>query len=175
MAGKMIEMHPVSRITIDAIGPPGQRVFFLQASQGIETVTLKIEKEQAHVLAQGIDQVLAELAKQFPREISKVEEPLSSELMLRDPLEPLFAIGQIGLGYDESEDVLVLVVQELTVEEEADNAAVARFWATRGQRQALSRHVQERVAQGRPICPLCNRPIDPDGHFCPKSNGRERV
>ena len=53
MAGRIIEMHPVSRITIDAVGPPGQRVFLLQASQGIETVTLKLEKEQARVLAQG--------------------------------------------------------------------------------------------------------------------------
>jgi uncharacterized repeat protein (TIGR03847 family) len=175
MARKIIDMHPVSRITIDAVGPLGRRVFLLQANQGSEMVTLKIEKEQAHVLAQGIEQVLDELAKQFPREISKVEEPLSSELMLRDPMEPLFAIGQIGLGYDESEDALVLVMQELTTEEEADNAAVARFWATRGQMQALSRHVKEVVAQGRPICPLCNRPIDPDGHFCPKSNGRERM
>jgi hypothetical protein len=31
MAGEVIEMHPVSRITIDAIGQPGQRVFLLQA------------------------------------------------------------------------------------------------------------------------------------------------
>ncbi len=78
MAGRVIEMHPVSRITIDAVGPPGQRVFLLQASQGIETVTLKLEKEQARVLAQGIDQVLDELSERFPREITKLEEPLSS-------------------------------------------------------------------------------------------------
>jgi uncharacterized repeat protein (TIGR03847 family) len=175
MAGRIIEMHPVSRITIDAVGPPGQRVFLLQASQGGETVTLKLEKEQARVLAQGIDQVLDELSERFPREITKLEEPLSSELVLRDPLEPAFIVGQIGLGYDESEDALVLVVQELTAaEEDAELAAIARFWATRGQMQALSHHVQEIVAQGRPICPLCNQPIDPDGHFCPKSNGHER-
>ena len=49
MAGEIFEMHPVSRITVDAIGPPGQRVFLLQASQGTETITLKIEKEQAQV------------------------------------------------------------------------------------------------------------------------------
>ncbi len=175
MAGNVIEMHPVSRITVDAVGPPGQRVFLLQASQGTEIVTLKIEKEQAQVLAQGIDQILEELAEQFPREISKMEEPLASELMLYDPIEPLFAVGQMGLGYDESEDALVLVVRELTPEEEAHDATIARFWATRGQMQALSRHIKEVAARGRPICPLCNRPIDPDGHFCPKSNGRERA
>ncbi|GAB4535790.1 MAG: DUF3090 domain-containing protein [Anaerolineae bacterium] len=175
MAGQIFEMHPVSRITIDAIGPPGQRVFMLQASQGTETITLKLEKEQAQVLAHSIDQLLEELAERFPRPILPLEEPPASELLLRDPIEPLFAIGQMGLGYDESEDALVLVVQELTSEEEVQNARIARFWATRGQMRAISRHTLEVVAMGRPICPLCNRPIDPHGHFCPKSNGHEQV
>lgn len=175
MAGQIFEMHPVSRITIEAVGPPGERVFLLQASQGTETLTLKLEKEQAQVLAHSIDQLLDELSERFPRPISTMEEPLTSELMLRDPLEPLFAIGQMGLGYDESEDALVLVVQELTSEEETQDARIARFWATRGQMQAISRHTLEVVAMGRPICPLCSRPMDPDGHFCPKSNGHDRV
>jgi len=175
MAGEVIELHPVSRITIDAMGPPGQRVFLFQASQGTQTVTLKIEKEQAQVLAHSIDQLLEELAERFPRQISKMEEPLASELMLREPIEPLFAIGQMGLGYDETEDALVLVVQELTTEEEAPGARIARFWATRGQMRAISRHTLDVVAKGRPICPLCSRPMDPEGHFCPKSNGHERV
>ena len=175
MAGQIFEMHPVSRITIEAVGPPGERVFLLQASQGTETLTLKLEKEQAQVLAHSIDQLLEELSERFPGPISKAEEPLTSELMLRDPLEPLFAIGQMGLGYDESEDALVLVVQELTSEEELENARIARFWATRGQMQAISRHTLDVVAMGRPICPLCSLPMDPDGHFCPKSNGHDRV
>jgi uncharacterized repeat protein (TIGR03847 family) len=175
MAGQIFEMHPVSHITIEAVGPPGERVFLLQASQGTETLTLKLEKEQAQVLAHSIDQLLEELSERFPQPMSTMEEPLTSELMLRDPLEPLFAIGQMGLGYDESEDALVLVVQELTSEEELDNARIARFWATRGQMRAVSRHALDVVAMGRPICPLCNLPMDPDGHFCPKSNGHDRV
>jgi uncharacterized repeat protein (TIGR03847 family) len=81
----------------------------------------------------------------------------------------------MGLGYDESEDAVVLVVQELTTEEESGDARIARFWATRSQMQAISRHALEVVAMGRPICPLCSRPIDAEGHFCPKSNGHDRV
>ena len=174
MAGQIFEMNPVSRITIEAIGAPGQRVFLLQANQGTETITLKMEKEQAQVLAHSIEQLLEELTERFPRPISTMEEPLASELMLQEPIEPLFAIGQMGLGYDEAQDALVLVVQELTSEEETHNARMARFWATRGQMQAISRRALEVVSMGRPICPLCSRPIDPDGHFCPKSNGHER-
>lgn len=175
MAGQIFEMHPVSRITIETVGPPGQRVFLLQASHGTETITMKLEKEQAQVLAHSIDQLLEELSERFPRPFSTMDEPLPSDLLWREPLEPLFAIGQMGLGYDESEDALVLVVQELTTEEESADARIARFWATRGQMQAISRHALEVVAMGRPICPLCSRPIDADGHFCPKSNGHDRV
>jgi hypothetical protein len=73
MAGQIFEMHPVSRMTIEAIGPPGQRVFLLQASQGTETLTLKLEKEQAQVLAHSIDQLLEELSERFPRPISTMD------------------------------------------------------------------------------------------------------
>ncbi len=174
MPDRIINMHP-ARITIDAVGEPGQRMFLLQASQGTEIVTLKMEKQQAEALALGIEQFLEELAGRAPREISPMEEPLTSELLLREPAEVLFVVGQIGLGYDEAEDALVLIVQELTAEEEKEQARIARFWTTRGQMRALSRHVKQVAAQGRPICPLCGQPIDPNGHFCPKSNGHERV
>ena len=73
MAGEVIDMHPVSRITIDAIGPAGQRVFLLQANQGTSTITLKIEKEQAQILAHSIDQLLGELAERFPRGLADME------------------------------------------------------------------------------------------------------
>jgi uncharacterized repeat protein (TIGR03847 family) len=174
MADRSLDLHS-SRITVDALGEPGQRVFLLQASQGDTMITLKLEKQQVAVLAVSIDRVLEELAGQFPRDITRIEEPLKSDLLLREPLDVLFAVGQMGMGYDHSEDALVLVLQELTAEEDKDDAQVARIWATRGQMKALSRRINEIVAQGRPICSLCGQPIDSDGHFCPKSNGRERV
>jgi uncharacterized repeat protein (TIGR03847 family) len=30
------------------------------------------------------------------------------------------------------------------------------------------------VAAGRPPCPLCNQPLDPSGHVCPRHNGYRR-
>jgi hypothetical protein len=27
------------------------------------------------------------------------------------------------------------------------------------------------VEQGRPPCPLCGYPLDPEGHACPRTNG----
>lgn len=174
MSGEFVDFNPVSRITIDAVGPPGQRTFLLQASQGVSTITLKLEKEQARILASSIMELLEDLDNQYPRPHSKLDDPLSSDLMLQEPLEPAFVVGQIGLGYEQRQDLIVLVIQELQVEGKS-NLATARFWATRSQMKAMSRHTLQVVEQGRPICPLCNAPMDPDGHFCPKTNGHDRV
>jgi len=173
MARRLTDFNPVSRITIGAVGPPGQRVFLLQASQGSSSITLKLEKEQARVLASSTLELLEELEEKYPRLYSKVDEPLSSDLMIQEPMEPDFVIGQIGLGYDQEQDSVVLVVQEIQLEDE--EPTTARFWATRPQMKALSNHTIDVIEQGRPICPLCDRPIDPDGHFCPKTNGHETV
>ena len=173
MRKRLTDIHS-SRITVDALGRPGERVFLLQASEGDATFTFKIEKQQAAALALGIDRMLEELAERFPREISRLEEPLSSDLMLREPIEILFVVGQMGMGYDQSEDAVVLVLQELGEEGEEDTR-VARIWASRAQMKALSRQIKEVVSRGRPICSICGEPIDPDGHFCPRSNGRERI
>ncbi|MBI1881538.1 MAG: DUF3090 family protein [Chloroflexi bacterium] len=173
MAGELVDFNPVSRITIGSIGPPGQRVFLLQASQGTTMITLKIEKEQAMVLASSVIELLEELDEKYPRAQSKFDKPLSSDLMLREPMEPAFAIGQIGLGYDQGQDLIVLVVQEIEFEG-LEKPATARFWATRAQIQALSDHTLEVASRGRPICPLCDSPMDPEGHFCPRSNGHEK-
>ena len=174
MARKLTDLNPVSRITIGAIGEPGQRVFLLQASQGSSSITLKIEKEQARVLASSTIELLEELDQKYPRTYTRLDKPLTSDLMLQQPVDPEFVVGQIGLGYDQEQDFVVLVVQEVQLERGGE-PATARFWATRAQMRALSDHTLEVVNQGRPICPLCDSPIDPEGHFCPKSNGYERV
>lgn len=174
MSGEFIDFNPVTRITIDAVGPPGQRTFLLQASKGRSTITLKLEKEQAKILAISLIELLEDLEEKYPRPHSTLDQPLSSDLMLKEPLEPVFAVGQIGLGYERSQDLVVLVIQEIELEGKTD-LATARFWATRPQMEALCEHALEVVEQGRPICPLCNSPMDPEGHFCPKSNGHDKV
>ena len=174
MADELFDFNPVSRITIDAVGPPGQRTFLLQANQGRSNITLKLEKEQAKILAVSIIELLEDLDEKYPRPSSTLDKPLRSDLMLQEPMEPAFVIGQIGLGYEQSQDLIVIVIQEIEYEGKTD-LATARFWATRPQMEALSEHALVAVEQGRPTCPLCNEPMDPDGHFCPKSNGHDKV
>jgi uncharacterized repeat protein (TIGR03847 family) len=54
--------------------------------------------------------------------------------------------------------------------EESDLGRV-RFWATREQMLSLARHGALVCAAGRPRCPLCGNPIDPEGHRCPALDG----
>ncbi|MEZ4515458.1 MAG: DUF3090 family protein [Chloroflexota bacterium] len=101
-----------------------------------------------------------------PRESS---EDVWMDMRLREPVEELFRVGNMGLGYNDEGDQVVLIAYELVDEDEEPN--VVSFWVTREQTQSLIKHANEAVNAGRPICGNCGRPIDPDGHFCPNRNG----
>jgi uncharacterized repeat protein (TIGR03847 family) len=90
-------------------------------------------------------------------------------MRLKEPVQPLFRVGNMGLGYNEDSDQVVLVAYELVEEGEEPN--VVSYWASRDQVQALIQHANDVVKAGRPICGNCGRPIDVDGHFCPHRNG----
>lgn len=177
MAQRHIDINPASFITVGTIGPPGQRTFFLQASQGSRVISLIIEKEHAQALALAIDRALEELAMSYPTGQTEVEF-LDTNMSLLEPVTPEFRVGQIGLGYDERVDRLVIVAQELlppsTSGEQAESPTLARIWGSRAQMRTLSRHAKAVVAAGRPTCPMCGRPMDPDGHFCIRRNGHQR-
>ena len=169
-----LDLNPVTAITTDAVGQPGQRVFYMQARHGLTTITIETEKEQVRALALGIHQFLEELVQRFP-DRNTVEKVPQGDLLLVPPLEPEFKVGQMGLGYDSDEDLVVIVAQSLQLEGEPEEDAVtARFWITRSQAKAMADHALNVVSQGRPMCGLCGRPINPEGHFCPKRNGHTK-
>jgi len=141
-------------------------MFFIQGQQGSIIVTLTSEKEQVMALSRGIDEILERLGVG-----GQVLQATEEEMELVEPIDPVFRIGQLGLGYDPASKLLVLVAYELPEEENPATVKVVRFWATAGQMRKLARHAAVVVAAGRPLCVLCGRPIDPEGHFCPKRNG----
>jgi uncharacterized repeat protein (TIGR03847 family) len=167
-----IDVDPCDHITADAIGVPGQRVFYLQAYQDTRTVTVIIEKIQLQSLAVGIEQYLAKLAEQNPDLAEASAEFREEHMRISPPVEPVFRAGEIGLGYDKERDMLVLITREVIMEgDEPEEAAVIRYWCTRSQARALARWGVDVVKRGRPTCPQCGQPIEPEGHFCPKKNG----
>ena len=174
MAENEIDIHPVTHITTDAIGQPGKRVFYIQGWQNERTITLIVEKVQIQSLAIGLEQFLAEINEKFP-DLPDAPDDYSEEKMhIHPPVDPLFRVGEVGLGYDADNDLVVLVARELLPEgQETEEAGVVRFWCTRSQIRAMCRWGMAVAAQGRPLCPQCGQPIDPEGHFCPKRNGHK--
>ena len=172
--------------TTGTIGPPGQRVFYLQGREAGQVVTLKVEKEQIGALAEYVAGLLAKLPD---------AGTVNTDLPLLEPVDAAWAVGSLGLGYDESGDRLVVVANEALeqdeeqeeeadgeeaeaqeVEEQPDDApdadgATARFLITRAQASAFVERTRALLRAGRPICPMCSQPKDPAGHICPRSNG----
>jgi uncharacterized repeat protein (TIGR03847 family) len=166
---RQIELNPVSHLTIGTVGVPGQRTFYLQGSRGMQTISLVIEKEQAMMLANSFESLIEELAQKHPENPRESQEPVSLDMRLRQPVEALFRVGNMGVGFNEASDQVVLVAYELVEEDEEPN--VVSFWTSRAHVKALIQHTYEVVKAGRPICGNCGRPIDADGHFCPNRNG----
>lgn len=170
-----IDLDPCEHITADAIGQPGQRVFYLQGwEKGQPPTTVLIEKTQLNSLAIGIEQFLADVERQNPNLDEALSHYDEEKMHIHLPVDPLFRVGEIGLGYDQSRDRVVIIVRELlTEEQDPESAAVARFWCSRSQLRALAHWGAEVVSRGRPICSQCGQPMEPEGHFCPKKNGHK--
>src|SRR3972149_1828934 len=167
-----IDVDPCDHITADAIGSPGQRVFYLQAYQDQRTITILIEKAQLQSLAIGVEQFLSQINQQNP-DLEEASGEFSEEHMrIHPPVDPLFRAGEIGLGYDKDRDRVVIFTKELlTEEDEPESAAQVRFWGTRAQLRMRARGGAGVSPGGRPTCPQCGQPMEPEGHFCPKKNG----
>ena len=160
--------------TAGAVGPPGQRVFYLQAREAGTTVTLKCEKEQVAALGEYLGGLLARLPATGPAADDKRQ--------LLQPFEAAWAVGSLGVGYDADRDRILVVANERVEEEEeegegtadepgAAEPASARFAITRAQAAAFVERARLLQRAGRPTCPMCGEPKDPAGHICPRSNG----
>jgi uncharacterized repeat protein (TIGR03847 family) len=171
-----IDFNPVTHITTDAIGKPGQRVFYIQGWQEEgQIVTIILEKAQVQTLALGIEQFLAEVQQKYPELVEASAEFNEEKMHISPPVDPLFRAGELGLAYDAELDRMVLVAREILAEGvEPEEASLVRFWCTRSQMRALASWALEIANRGRPICPQCGEPMDPEGHFCPKKNGHNR-
>jgi len=185
--------------TVGTIGPPGQRVFYLQAREGDQLVTLKCEKEQVRVLGEYLGRLLERLT-------ASGATP-ARDLTLVEPVTPAWIVGSIGVGYDEGSDRVVLVIEEVRQDDESEDAedaaeeetaaeepdeetegetegeedgedegeqgdrASGRVRLTRAQVAAFVERARALVEAGRPTCRLCGRPMNPGGHRCARTNG----
>lgn len=171
------DIYPVQRITAGALSGPGQRLFILQAQMAGKTVSWVIAREHALSLGRAIPPFLAKIHAEFP----ELEAPLIAKdpnLALVEPVDPVFRVASIGLGYDRLHDLVVLTLLDARIEETPLEELLSvepfehQIYTTRGQALLLSRRAEDVVAAGRPLCPHCGEPIDDFGHFCPPLVGR---
>ena len=177
MAKIEIDLDPIVHITADAIGQPGSRVFYLQAWAEAENVpvTIIVEKIQLQGLALGIEQMVSELARQKPELKLPPIDYDPTKMSIQPPVDPLFRAGEIALGYDIQRDRMIIQVDELLAEDVSEEEGRSfRLWCTRAQARQLSHWAEEVINRGRPICPQCGQPMEPEGHFCPKKNGNKK-
>jgi uncharacterized repeat protein (TIGR03847 family) len=165
------ELDPVDRITAGAVGPPGQRTFYLQARGGPNLVTVTIEKQQLELLSAWVVDMLYRVGAETG------EGPPEAEMDLEEPVEPRWRAGRLSLGYEQDRDMMFLELEEMVEaeESEAEEADVVRLWASREQMMALARHGAVVCAAGRPRCDLCGNPMDPEGHICPALDGHQEI
>lgn len=176
MANYLYDLNPVQHIVADAVGEPGKRTFFLQARAGAQLVSIVLEKQEVGSLAVSVLQLLEELEKMHPG--LRLATQSKKNLRPEQPMDPLFRVGQLSIGYDEDEDKIWLIAKALMVNDDnqivdpsRDDVPGVRFVASREQMRAMSEHALEVIGQGRPVCPLCGRPIDRNGHFCARTDG----
>lgn len=192
-----IELETVDSLGAGAVGDPGDREFFLQARTESAQLTVLVEKEQVALLATEAVAFLDRIAEDYPEEPAGVPDPIVRQAGLREPTVPLFRARLIGLGFDPERELVLIELRERSSDdddeegdalpaaadaaeltdaaggepaEDDEEGYVARIYATRPQVRAMAAKGAEAVAAGRPLCPLCDMPMDPSGHRCPRWN-----
>lgn len=174
MAKIDIDMVGIEKITVDSIGKPGERVFYFQASNESDTVTLLIEKIQIQMLILGIEQFMADLKQKFPDLDLPDDHYEDSEMKMQMPIDPLFRVGELSLGYDVEQDLMVLIAhQDENGAEPGEDLGAVRFWCLRSLIARMKKWAIELVSRGRPTWPSSGEPILPEGQFSPKNNGHK--
>jgi len=178
------EFDPPERFVAGTVGEPGARTFFLQARSGPRVVSVALEKQQVAVLAERIDELLDEvMASDGNQTLIPAVAPLGLEdsAPLEQPIDEQFRAGTMTLSWDPRIDRVVIEVFPLTdtadddaAEEEPEPDEVVLVRLEAGPARAFVRRAELVLAAGRPDCPFCGSPIDPEGHLCVRANGFRR-
>ena len=179
---RVFEFDDPQRFVVGTVGQPGERQFFIQAVKAQRVTTVALEKNQAQVLADGLDRILDELHRSGasvpllpPGDLDL--EPLTA------PIDPEFSAYSMGLAWNEGDHKLVLEIHDEDtegsdipeVEEDSDSGPdCLRVRLSPLQARAFVERTMRVVAAGRKPCPFCQLPLDPTGHICPRSNGYRR-
>ena len=178
------EYDQPDRFVAGTVGEPGQRTFFLQASAAGRVTSVALEKTQVAVLAERVDELLDDVVRRSGGEaaVPAIAPPtLMDTDPLATPVEEDFRVGTMSLAWDGDDERVVIecleVGEEATTEGDltpAAGASLLRVTLTGAAARAFAKRAGAVVAAGRPPCPFCGNPLDPEGHVCPRANGHRR-
>ena len=192
MAPVVHGFDPPERFVTGTVGLPGERTFFLQARSGSRLVSVAIEKQQVAALAERIDELLDEVMRSSHGDaVIPAVAPLATDDAdpLEQPIEEEFRAGTMTLSWDPDDQRVVIEVfpyteaavvspeqleddlEDLT-EPEPEELLLVRISAASA--RAFVKRAEQVIGAGRPSCPFCGNPIDPDGHLCVRANGFRR-
>jgi uncharacterized repeat protein (TIGR03847 family) len=177
---RIIYRHqPATRFVVSAIGEPGSREFFLQVRSAENLNTVSIDKGQVIALTERLNELIRELRRgklATPEDLaaSLVQDDAPLEL----PIEPDFAVGVISITWEN--EYIIINIQAATQNDDrliddidyGPDLIVASLKIN--QIKGFCNRASLVVNAGRPACPFCALPVDPQGHLCPRSNGYRR-
>jgi uncharacterized repeat protein (TIGR03847 family) len=186
MARHIYEFEDPDRLVAGTVGEPGNRTFFLQARDGNRIVSVLIEKVQVELLANRLHQLLVEVRA---RGAGVPEEPTAADVdtaALDEPLNEVFRVGTMAIIWDGDDESVVIEARAMTEDDQAgspgdevdiddgqedDASDVVRIHLRPSKALAFAKQALEVVAAGRPPCPFCGQPLNPEGHICARRNG----
>ncbi|EME99443.1 DUF3090 domain-containing protein [Streptomyces mobaraensis NBRC 13819 = DSM 40847] len=194
MSRQVFLYDPPDRFVAGTVGLPGRRTFFLQASAAGRTTSVALEKAQVEALAERIDELLDEVVRRTGGSapvpaVAPVE--YADTAPLDTPVEEEFRVGTMALAWDAEGQRMVVEAQALVeleadtdedlaaaeerlLQDETNGPPMLRVRITGTMARAFAKRALDIVNAGRPPCPLCSLPLDPEGHVCPRQNGYRR-
>jgi uncharacterized repeat protein (TIGR03847 family) len=170
-----------ARFVAGTVGTPGERAFYLQATDGARVVSVALEKQQVAVLADRLEQLLDEIVARTGTALPAGETDAAA---LDQPIDEEFRVAAMGLAWDGDKGLVVIEAQaptedpgtaEATLLEDVEEGPDAlRVLIEPPQARAFVERARLLVAAGRPPCPLCGQPLSPGGHICARLNGYHR-
>ncbi|MGD0017901.1 MAG: DUF3090 family protein [Candidatus Limnocylindrales bacterium] len=188
MARRVFMFENPDRFVAGAVGQPGSRTFYLQAREGTRLVTVALEKVQVALLAERLAELLAEVRS---RGADVPQEPPADEVdraPLEEPVVETFRVGTMTIVWDGDDESVVVEAREITEDEDEDQGTdeasaedsnedsdedsdLVRVHLEPRKALAFATRALEVVAAGRPPCPFCGQPLNPEGHICVRRNG----
>ncbi len=180
MPRRIFVFDPPDTFVAGALGRPGDRAFYLQARRRTTLVSVGLEKVQVAVLAERLGALL-DAVREAGGEVPPAAPAQSSGPELREPIVEAFRVAAMTLAWDDATEQVVIEARaaaddgsvDLEEVEDDDDAGpdLLRVKLSAGKALTFAQEAALVVAAGRPPCPLCGLPLNPEGHICPRRNG----